>query len=92
VKLYDELHDSKYFNLVVHNIIAGPVADAQGNSVYAENSTREMLVSMLGKTNNRKSISSLEKEVVIKMKKDTGVTLTIDERRSLEAENIKTIL
>jgi hypothetical protein len=91
-KLREELHDPKYFNVLVRNIIVGTVANAEGNPVYAQNSTRELLISMLGKTNSRKSISSLEKEVVIKMKKDTGITLTLDERRSLEAEDIKNIL
>ena len=47
---------------------------------------------MLGKKNSRKSIASLEKEVIIKMKKDTGIPLTLDERRSLEADEIKIIL
>jgi len=47
---------------------------------------------MLGKKNSRKSTSSLEKEVIIKMKKDAGIMLTLDERRSIEAEEIKTIL
>ena len=47
---------------------------------------------MLGKTNSRKSTSSLEKEVVLKMKKDAGIALNLDERRSLEADDIKTIL
>jgi len=47
---------------------------------------------MLGKKNSRKSTSSLEKEVIIKMKKDAGIALKLDERRSLEAEDIKVIL
>jgi len=91
-RLHDELHDSKYFNALVHHAIVGPVADAEGNPVYAQNSTREILISMLGKTNSRKSIASLEKEVVIKMKKENGIALTLDERRSLEADDIKKIL
>ena len=91
-RLHDELHDPKYFNALVHHTIVGPVADAEGNSVYAQNSTREILISMLGKTNSRKSTSSLEKEVVIKMKKTAGIALTLDERRSLEADDIKLIL
>jgi len=40
VKLYEELNGTRYFDVLVQNIIAGPVADAQGNSVYAQNSTR----------------------------------------------------
>jgi len=76
----------------VHHTIVGPVADAEGNPVYAQNSTRDILVSMLGKTNSRKSTSSLEKEVIIKMKKDAGITLTLDERRSIEADDIKAAL
>jgi hypothetical protein len=76
----------------VQDIIVGPVADAEGNSVYAQNSTREILIGMLGKKNSRKSTSSLEKEVVIKMKKNAGIALTLDERRSLEADDIKLIL
>ena len=76
----------------MQDIIVGPVADAEGNSVYAQNSTRKILISMLGKTNSRKSTSSLEKEVILKMKKESGITLTLDERRSLEADEIKTIL
>ena len=90
--LHEELSAPKYFNLLVHEVIVGPVADAEGNQVYAQNSTREILVSMLGKKNSRKSTSSLEKEVIIKMKKDAGIMLTLDERRSIEAEEIKTIL
>jgi hypothetical protein len=76
----------------VQDIIVGPVADAEENSVYAQNSTREILIGMLGKKNSRKSTSSLEKEVVIKMKKNAGIALTLDERRSLEADDIKLIL
>ena len=91
-RLHDELHDSKYFNALVHHTIVGPVTDAEGNPVYAQNSTRKILISMLGKTNSRKSTSSLEKEVILKMKKESGITLTLDERRSLEADEIKTIL
>jgi len=40
---------------------------------------REILIAMLGKTNSRKSTSSLEKEVIIKMKKESGVALTLNE-------------
>ena len=47
---------------------------------------------MLGKTSSRKSITALEKEVVSKMKRDAGIPLTLDERRSLEADNIKKVL
>jgi len=47
---------------------------------------------MLGKANSRKSNASLEKEVVSIMKRDAGIALTLDERRSLEAEDIKKIL
>jgi hypothetical protein len=91
-KLHKELHDKAYFNVLVQNIIAGPVADAQGNPVYAQDSTREILISMLGKTSSRKSNLSLEKEVITKMKKEAGIALTLDERRSLEASDIKAIL
>ena len=76
----------------MQDIIVGPVADAEGNSVYAQNSTREILIGMLGKKNSRKSTSSLEKEVVLKMKKNAGIALTLDERRYLEADDIKLIL
>ena len=47
---------------------------------------------MLGKTNSRKGINALEKEVISKMKRDAGIALTLDERRSLEAQDIKKIL
>ena len=47
---------------------------------------------MLGKTTSKKGITALEKEVVSKMKRDTGIALTLDERRSLEADYIKKIL
>lgn len=47
---------------------------------------------MLGKTKSRKSDSALEKEITIKMKQKAGVTLNLGERRSLEADDIKTIL
>jgi len=33
--LHEELHDKKYFSGLVHNVIVGPVADAEGNLVYA---------------------------------------------------------
>lgn len=47
---------------------------------------------MLGKTTSRKNITTLQKEVASKMKRDAGIALTLDERRSLEAEDIKKIL
>ena len=33
--LHEELHDKKYFSGLVHNVIVGPAADAEGNLVYA---------------------------------------------------------
>jgi len=39
---------------------------------------------MLGKKNSRKSVAALEKEVIIKLKRDNGINLSLDERRSLE--------
>lgn len=68
------------------------MADAQGNSIYAHNTTREILVSILGKKRSRKSNTALSNEVVIKMKKDAGISLTIDESRLLEADSIVKIL
>ena len=47
---------------------------------------------MLGKKTSRKGIAALEKELVSKMKRDAGIVLTLNERRSLEAEDIKQIL
>ena len=47
---------------------------------------------MLGKTSSRKNNSSLEKAVTIKLKKEAGIALTLDERRSLEADDIKAVL
>jgi len=47
---------------------------------------------MLGKKNSRKSMTALEKEVVSKLKRDAGIPLTLDERRSLKADDIKAIL
>ena len=73
-------------------MIAGPAADAQGNSIYAQNSTREILVSILRKTASRKSIAALKKEVISKLKRDAGIALTLDERRALEASDIKKTL
>jgi len=35
VRLHEELNAPKYFNLLVQDIIVGPVADAEGNPVYA---------------------------------------------------------
>lgn len=91
-KIHEELDGTRYFDVLVQNIIAGPVADAQGNPVYAQNSTREILVGMLGKTTSRKGIAALEKEVVSKLKRDAGIALTLNERRSLESHDIKAIL
>lgn len=47
---------------------------------------------MLGKTTSRKSIAALKKEVISKLKRDSGVALTLDERRALEASDIKKTL
>ena len=68
------------------------MADAQGNSVYAQNTTREILVSILGKKRSRKSNVALSNEAIIKMKQDSGVTLSLDENRLFEAASIVGIL
>ena len=44
-----------------------------------------MLISMLGKTNSRKSNAALENEIATKRKKEAGVPLSIDEKRAEEA-------
>jgi hypothetical protein len=69
----------------LQDLIVGPVVDAEGNPIYAQKSTRENLINMLGKNKSRKSNTSLENEVVTIMKQQAGVPLTLDERRCLEA-------
>jgi hypothetical protein len=69
MRFYDELRQPGYFNHLVQDLIVGPVGDAEGNSIYAQNTTRENLINMLGKKKkSRKSNTSLEKEIVIMMK------------------------
>ena len=93
MRLYDELRQPGYFNSIVQDLIVGPVADAEGNTVYAQNTTRNNLINMLGKNKkSRQSVTSLENEFVTKMKQQAGVPLTLDERRCAEAQDIKTIL
>ena len=41
---------------------------------------------------SRKSTTSLENEVITMMKQQAGVPLSLDERRCLEAQDIKPIL
>ena len=53
MRFYDELRQPVYFNSIVQDLIVGPVADAEGNAVYAQNTTRNNLINMLGK--NKKS-------------------------------------
>ena len=86
MRFFNELRQPDYFNLLVQNFIVGPVADAHGNPFYAQNSTRDNLISMLGKNKkSMKSTTSLQNEVVTMMKQQAGVPLTLDERRCLEA-------
>jgi hypothetical protein len=44
MELRSELADPNYFKPLGADIIAGPVADAEGNPLYAQNSTRENLI------------------------------------------------
>lgn len=92
MRFYDELRRPDHFNYLAQDLIVGPVADAKGNPVYAQNTTKSILLGMLGKNKSRKNNTSLENEVVTMMKQQAGVPLTLDERRCLEAQNIKPIL
>ena len=53
MRFNDELRQPGYFNSIMQDLIAGPVADAEGNAIYAQNTTRDNLIDMLGK--NKKS-------------------------------------
>lgn len=69
MRFYDELRQPDYFKYLAQDLIVGPVADSEGNPIYAERSTRQNLISMLGKNKkSRKSNTSLENEVVTMMK------------------------
>jgi hypothetical protein len=69
IRFYNELRQPGYFNSVMQDIV-GPVADAEGNLVYAQNAIRDNLISILGKNKkSRKSNISLENEVIAMMKK-----------------------
>jgi hypothetical protein len=69
MRFYDELRQPEYFNRLVQDLIVGPVGDTEGNLIYAQNTTRENLINIFGKSKkSRKSDTSLEKEVVIMMK------------------------
>jgi hypothetical protein len=35
LELYEELHNPVYFNPIKFELIAGPICDSDGNSIYA---------------------------------------------------------
>jgi hypothetical protein len=40
MRFYDELRQPGYFNSLIQDLTVGPVADSEGNPIYAQNSTR----------------------------------------------------
>lgn len=64
IALYNDFHDPNYFKPIGVELIAGPVADTEGNPIYAQNSSRDNLLGMLGKRTTKKSNVALEKEIV----------------------------
>lgn len=69
MRFYGELRQPDYFNSLVQDLIVGPVANDEGNPIYAQNTTWDNLINMLGKNKkSRKSNTSLENEVVTTMK------------------------
>ena len=82
--IYDEVHESDYFVQIGVEILAGPVADAEGNSIYGQYSTRENLVNILGKRKHRSKAPAI-REIISTMKQHAGVHLSLDEKRCIEA-------
>ena len=91
MQLRAELNDPDFFKQIGVEMLAGPVADAEGNTLFAQATTRDNLVRILGKRKKRSSVAAV-RDTIINMKQELGVPLTLDERRSLEAEAIKEIL
>lgn len=40
MQFYDELRQPGFFNSLIQDLTVGPVADSEGNPIYAQNSTR----------------------------------------------------
>lgn len=57
------MHDPAYFKEAWSELVAGPVADMNGNPVYAQFATRENLVKVLGKR-RRCSNTKIAREVI----------------------------
>jgi hypothetical protein len=69
MRFYNELRQPDYFNYLMQDIVVGPVADNEGNPIYAQSTSRDNLINILGKNKrSRKSNVSLENEVIIMMK------------------------
>jgi hypothetical protein len=76
--LYNQLHSKDYFRGAWLELVAGPIADAEGNAVYAQYTTRENLGSVLGKR-RKCSNTKIAREVIIKTKQELGIALTLTE-------------
>jgi hypothetical protein len=63
-------------------LVAGPVADVDGNPVYAQYTTRENLVSVLGKR-RRCGATKIAREVITRTKQELGIPLSLPERRDM---------
>lgn len=69
LKLHQELNDPYFFKQVGMELVAGPIDDGDGNSVWAQYTTRKNLVKMLGK--RKRTINqnkTLAKMALIEMK------------------------
>lgn len=91
LQLHKELHSKDCFKGRWFELVAGPVADADGNPVYAQYTTRENLISVIGKR-RRCGPAKIAREVIIKTKQDIGIPLLLAERRDIQAGNIKELL